>query len=272
MSWVDVLDILIMAYLIYRLLVMLRGTRAIPMGFGLLSLLLMYVVAQRIGLRTVSWLMSHIFSSFVLVAVILFQHEIRRFLTTFFQPRWFRSRSERVHPAIEDIVLAVNTLSSRRIGALIVLERTVGLRGIIETGIRLDARLSYDLLISIFMPQSPLHDGAVVLRGQRILAASCFLPLTVNPYLARTLGTRHRAAIGITEESDALAIVVSEETGKISLAEGGRIRTGLTPTQLRRLLMERLEIAPRQKPAPKSAESPAISPAEAISKQETTPS
>ena len=240
MTWIDVLDILIMAFLIYRLFLMLRGTRAIPMGLGLFSLLVMYVLARYLGLRTVSWLMSHIFSYFVLVVFILFQHEIRRFLTSLFQLPVTHPKGKAVRQDIEEIVLAANTLASRKIGALIVLERQVGLEAYIETGIRLDARLSYDLLTTIFIPGGPLHDGAVIVRGHQLVAASCFLPLTSNPYLARTLGTRHRAAIGVTEESDALAVIVSEETGKISLAENGRIRTGLTPTQLRNLLREKL--------------------------------
>lgn len=261
MSWVDLLDIVIMAYLIYRLLLMLRGTRAIPMGLGLFSLLVMYLVAQRLKLQTVSWFMGHIFSYFVLVVIILFQHEIRRFLTSFFQFRLGPRYGQRVRKDIEEIVLAVNSMASRKIGALIVVERQVGLESHIETGIRLDARLSYDLLTSIFFPGGPLHDGAVIIRGDRIVAASCFLPLTSNPYLARTLGTRHRAAIGVTEESDALAIVVSEETGRISFAEAGRIRTGITPTQVRNLLKERLapekEISRKTPALVQSAETPA---------------
>ena len=253
MSWIDIIDILIMAYLIYRLLLMLRGTRAIPMGVGLLGLLVMYLLAQRFKLQTLSWLMGHIFSYFVLVVIILFQHEIRRFLTSLFQIRLGPRFGERIRKDIEEIVLAVNTMASQKIGALIVIERQVGLESYIETGIRLDARLSYDLLTTIFIPGGPLHDGAVIVRGDRLVAASCFLPLTANPYLARTLGTRHRAAIGVTEESDAIAVVVSEETGKISLAENGRIRTGLTVTQLRNMLRERLTPERERVPRAKSA-------------------
>ncbi len=259
MTVFDVIDILIMSFLIYRLLVLLRGTRAIPMGLGLFSLLILYVIAQRVGLPTISWFMGRIFGSFVLVVIILFQHEIRRFLTTLFQTTWIKKTHE-VRKDIEEIVLATITMSSKRIGALMVLQRNVGLESYIDTGIRLDARLSYDLLISIFIPGGPLHDGAVIIQNNRILAASCFLPLTNNPYLAHTLGTRHRAGIGITEESDALAVIVSEETGRISLADGGKIKMNLTATQLRDLLKEKFQIKEETKthsyvPAPVPSES-----------------
>lgn len=239
MTWKDILDILIIAYLVYRLLLMLRGTRAIPMGMGLFILLFMYFLGRSLNLQTVYWLMSHMFSYLVLVIVVLFQHEIRRFLTSLLQLPLHRQRGKDVPHDIEEIVLATVTLSSQKTGSLIVIERQVGLESYIDTGIRLDARLSYDLLTTIFYPGSPLHDGAAILRGHTIVAASCFLPLTSNPYLARTFGARHRAAIGLTEESDALVLIVSEESGKISLAEHGRLRTGLTATQLRNMLLEK---------------------------------
>ncbi len=247
MTWTDALDILIMAFLIYQFLLMLKGTRAIPMGLGVFTLVFIYIAARALRLKTIYWLMNHVMSAFVIIFVILFQDELRRFLTTFTQWLLPRTRIPRTRLAreIEEILLAVRTLADRRTGALIVLERKVGLQPYVETGVRMDALVSYDLIVSLFHPASPLHDGAIIIRGNRIAAASCFLPLSTNPYIARPLGTRHRAAVGITEESDALVIVVSEETGKISLAQDGKIRMGLTIQQLRRILESVLTVQPK---------------------------
>jgi diadenylate cyclase len=152
------------------------------------------------------------------------------------------------------VVLAATTLSSEKTGAIVVIEREMGLRSYIETGIALDAILTYDLLISIFNPGTPLHDGAVIVQGNRIAAAACFLPLTVNPELSRQLGSRHRAAIGVTEDTDALAVVVSEETGTVSLMAGGRIRRGLDGKDLKQALLDALEIRVEERADARPAE------------------
>jgi diadenylate cyclase len=168
-------------------------------------------------------------------AIVLFQSDIRRALAHFGQAPFFRYfyRQEAANETIEEVVVAATLLAQQRVGGIVVIEREIGLRNYIESGIPLDATLTYDLLVTIFQTSSPLHDGAAILQEGRIAAAACFLPLTVNPRLSRDLGTRHRAAIGLTEESDAAAVVVSEETGQISIALNGEIERDLTPDQLR---------------------------------------
>jgi diadenylate cyclase len=183
-------------------------------------------------------------------AIVIFQSDIRRALAHFGQAPFFRYfyRQEAVDETIEEVVVAATMLAQQKVGAIFAIEREIGLRNYIESGIPLDAALTYDLLVTIFRPGSPLHDGAVILQEGRIAAAACFLPLTVNPRLSRELGTRHRAAIGLTEESDAAAIVVSEETGKISIALNGEIERGLTPddlrARLRTLIQQRRAVRP----------------------------
>ena len=195
-------------------------------------------------------------------AIVLFQSEIRQALIFFANRLQFpilkRQRSQFGGSIYDEIVLAMTTLSSEKTGALIVLERNIGLRNFIDAGVQLDARVSYDLLVTIFNPATPLHDGAVIIQNERLAAASVFLPLTKNPEISRELGTRHRAAIGITEGTDAISLVVSEETGLISYVEGGQIRRSVETTQLRRLLLDALElplIEPRRDKKIKEAES-----------------
>src|SRR5947209_14758864 len=228
-----VLDILIIAVLIYSLLKLLRGTRALQMVLAILLLVLIYRGARWARLEMVEWLLTTLLPYFAIALIVLFQSEIRRALSRFGRNvfRWrFSSRS--VTEAHGDLALAASYFSQNRIGALIAFERDVGLRTYIESGIPLDANLSYDLLLAIFRPGSPLHDGAVIVQGTRIAGAACFLPLTLNPLTSNQLGTRHRAAIGVTEESDAVAVAVSEQTGAISLAVGGTIELGLSVEQL----------------------------------------
>jgi len=234
--WADVLDILLIAFLIYQLLLMLKGTRAIPMGLGLFTLWFIYMASERLKLQTVYWLMNHVLSAFILIFVILFQDELRRFLTGLTHWVTRLPRRGKPDPTLEEVLLAVRTLADRRTGALIVLQQTVGLRPYIETGVALDARVSYDLLVALFHRDSPLHDGAVIVQGDRIAAASCYLPLSTSPSIVRPLGSRHRAAVGLSEESDAIVIVVSEETGQVSLAYRGQIQMGLSIPQLRALI------------------------------------
>ncbi len=227
------LDILIIAALLYYLLKLFRGTRAMQMLLAVVLIVLFYRGARWARLEMVEWLLTTLLPYFAIALIVLFQPEIRRALARVgHNPFWRRFSAGDSAGALDDLVLAATHFSQNRIGALVALERDFGLRTYIESGIPLDATLSYDLLLAIFHPSSPMHDGAVIAQGGRIAAAACFLPLTLNPSISNQLGTRHRAAIGITEESDAVVVVVSEQTGAISLASGGAIETNLPPEQL----------------------------------------
>ena len=216
------LDILIVAFLVYELLRFLRGTHAVQIALGGVVLVLLYWASILFNLQTVNWLLRTFLPFLVFGIIVVFQAEIRKGLAHLGRAPFLggaaRRRQEEV---VDEIVLAATRLASERTGAILALEREMGLRSYIETGIALDAVVTYDLLVSIFHPATPLHDGAVVIQGNRVAAAACFLPLTVHPELSRTLGSRHRAAIGLSEDTDAVAIVVSEETG-IDLAGRGR--------------------------------------------------
>jgi diadenylate cyclase len=245
----DLLDIAVLSVAIYELLRLLRGTRAVQMAAGSIMLVGLFFLSRWAPLTTVNWVLRNLFGYVVFAAIVIFQNDIRRALAhigraPFF--RWF-TKKEALDDAVEEGVVAATMLADRRTGAIIVFERAIGLRNYIESGIPLDATLTYDLVVSIFQTTSPLHDGAVIIQEDRIAAAACFLPLTVNPQLSRELGTRHRAALGLTEETDALAVIVSEETGKISLALDGRIERGLSPDALR--LKLRQLMAERRAPA-----------------------
>ena len=234
-GWWDLLDIAVVSVLIYEFLKLIRGTRAVQMAAGSLLIVGLFYISRLAPLQTVNWMIRNMLVYVAFAAIVIFQSDIRRALAHFGQAPFFRYfyRQEAANETIEEIVVAATMLSSQRIGAIIAVEREIGLRNYIESGIPLDATLTYDLLVTIFHPGSPLHDGAVILQEDRIAAAACFLPLTVNPRVSRELGTRHRAAIGLTEEGDAVAVVVSEESGLISLALDGRIERGLTPDALR---------------------------------------
>ncbi len=228
-----VLDILIIAVLIYYVLKLLRGTRAIQMLVAIVLLVILYLAARWAQFEMVQWLLDTLLPYVAIALIVLFQPEIRRALDRFGRNVTL-SRFSSGSPAssYDDVVLAAGYFSQNRIGALIAFEREVGLRIYVESGIPIDASMSYDLLLAIFRPGSPLHDGAVILQGTRIASAACFLPLSLNPMISNQLGTRHRAAIGVTEESDAAVVVVSEQTGAISLAVGGAIEVGLSVEQL----------------------------------------
>lgn len=238
-AWNDVLDIAIVAFLIYQMLLIIRGTGAVQFGAGVLLLVFIFFISRWLGLKTLHWTLTMIFPYLVFIIIILFQHEIRKAISilgqnpllNFFAPRLDRG-------PLDEIVLAATAMASRQTGALIVIEREQGLKNYIEGGVTLDAKLSYDLLMSVFNPASPLHDGAVIIQGDRVSAASCFLPLTLNPYLAREMGSRHRAAIGLSEETDALIIVVSEETGKISLVHQEILLLDLDGSELKKRILE----------------------------------
>jgi diadenylate cyclase len=240
--WIDALDILIVAFAVYQIILALRGTRAFHMLLGLALLYLASRISLRLGLVTVNWALSNLLAVWFLSIIILFQPELRRALASVGRRgsllRAF-SRYQEAH-MIDEVVRAVTSLAAKKIGAIIVVERDSRLTDSVDSGTALDALVSRRMLESIFYPYSPLHDGAVILSRDRIVAAACFLPLSINPGLPRDLGTRHRAAVGITEESDAIAIVVSEETGMISLVAGGEITRNLDASALRQRLSELL--------------------------------
>jgi len=232
-----VVDILVVACLVYQALMVVRGTRAGHILVGILIVVLLYAIAVWTGLEALRSVLGFIVPYLGLAVIVLFQSEIRRTLARLGRKRWFgMGGGFRAPSSVNEILLAVEHLAQHKVGALIVLERDIGLRTFIESGVRLESLISRDLLLSIFQPGLPLHDGAVVIQKERVAAAACFLPLTTNPALSGKLGTRHRAAIGITEETDCLSLVVSEETGRISLASFGDIAQGLSlPAVLERI-------------------------------------
>jgi len=250
-SWWDLLDIALVSFLIYELLLLIRGTRAVQMALSGGFLLALFFVSRWLQLETVNWVIRNLAAYVVFAIIVLFQSDIRRALAHFGRAPFFRyfERAQSTDETLEELVIAVTNLSARRVGAIIAVERQIGLRNYIEGGIPLDALVTYDLLATIFQPGSPLHDGAAIIQGDRVAAAACFLPLSVNPRVSRDLGTRHRAALGLTEENDAVAVVVSEETGLVSLVIAGDIERGISADalrlRLRALLGGRRHRAPR---------------------------
>jgi len=234
-GWLDLIDIAIVAFLIYEFLKSIRRTRAVQMVFGVAFVVGLYYVSESAPLPTVNWLISDMLGYIVFAAIVLFQADIRRALSNIGRAPFFRylARPATTDETIEEIVVAATMLAGRHVGAIIAVERGVGLRNYIESGIPLDSTVTYDLLVSVFQTESPLHDGAVIIQENRMAAAACFLPLTVNPRIGTQFGARHRAAIGLTEESDAVAVIVSEETGDISLAIDGQVEGPVTADQLR---------------------------------------
>ncbi len=262
----NIADLILVFLLVYAVLKLVRGTRAAPMAAAIGAFALLYWVAVRQDLATLAFLLRGALLYIGVAIIVLFQSEIRQALITFgnrfrmpFARRHLGQFGEGVY---DEIILAATTLSSTKTGALIVIERNIGLKNIIDGGVKLDAELSYDLLVSIFNPESPLHDGAVVVRRHRVAAASCFLPLTLNPRLSRDLGTRHRAALGVTEDTDAVAVVVSEESGLISIVQRGEIKRGLDAPKLRAAISQALEVSPKREKV-KSPEKQADSDADA---------
>lgn len=242
----NALDIALVFIIVYVVLKLLRGTRAVPTVIGLVLLGLLYWLAVAQDLSTLEFVLRYAVLYIGFAIIVLFQSEIRQALIYFANRLRFpvlrRQRGQFGGSVYDEVVLALTTLASEKTGALIVIERSIGLRNFIDAGVHLDARLSYDLLVTIFNPTTPLHDGAVIIQNERLAAASVFLPLTKNPEVSRELGTRHRAAIGITEGSDAISLVVSEETGLITYVEAGEVRRNLDTTQLRKLLLNAMEI------------------------------
>ncbi len=242
----SIVDFTLVFIIVYVVLKLLRGTRAVPTIVGMVILALVYWFALSQDLATLEFVLRYAVAFIGIAIIVLFQSEIRQaliyFANRFRFPILGKQRAQFGGSVYDEIVLAVTTLSSTKTGALLVIERNIGLRNFVDAGVQLDARISYDLLVSIFHPETPLHDGAVIVQNERLAAASVFLPLTKNPEVSRELGTRHRAAIGITEGSDAISLVVSEETGLITYVEGGEVRRNLDPTSLRKLLLEAMEI------------------------------
>jgi diadenylate cyclase len=246
----NIADVVFVFLLVYAVLKLLRGTRASPMAAGITALVLLYWLSIKQDLATLEFVLRNGLLYIGIAIIVLFQSEIRQALITF--GNRFRMPFTRAHHGqfgegvYDEIVLAATTLASTKTGALIIIERNVGLKNVSDGGVNLDAELSYDLLVSIFNPVSPLHDGAVVIRRHRIAAASCFLPLTLNPRLSKDLGTRHRAAIGVTEDTDAVAVVVSEETGLISFVQAGEIKRGFDATKLRAAIFQALNVSAKK--------------------------
>ncbi len=236
MRWQDVLDILVVAFIIYHFLLMLKGTRAFRMLVGVGVIVFITILSQLLKLQALNWLFSNFWQMGVLILVILFQPELRRALAQMGTTPFYLGGTLKEELVLKEIVEAAHTLATRKIGALIVLEREMGLKNYIDSGIIMRAEVSKELLISIFLPYSPLHDGATIVRYDKIMAAACLLPLSTDPRISKVLGTRHRAALGLSEETDAVVIVVSEESGIISVAIGGKLTRQLDKESLYRVL------------------------------------
>ena len=237
LRWQDLVDILIVAYVLYRILLMIRGTKTVQMMLGLFVIAGGYYLAQRFELYIISWAIQNLLAYLVFAILIIFHPELRRILTQVGQNTFFRyfygvEKSQ----VIDEIVRSTEWLSSRRVGSLMVIERNIGLKNYVDSGVNIDGEASKELLSSIFISGAPLHDGAAIIKGNRIVAAACFLPLTLSSNVSKELGTRHRAAIGITEETDAVVVITSEETGSVSIAVGGEITRHLTSPELKQAL------------------------------------
>lgn len=249
MTWTvmikDVLDILIVSYIIYLLLVIIRGTRAVQLLKGIFILVVTWAISTWFELYTLQWMMNQMFNFGILAVVIIFQPELRRALEQLGRGKLFGSRSssqqDETGRVVGELIKAVNYMSRRKIGALIVFERSTGLNEYIESGIAMNSQLSSELLINIFIPNTPLHDGAVIIKGDLIAAAACYLPLSENPFISKELGTRHRAGIGISEVGDAISVIVSEETGQVSLALNGQVVRDIKEESLISKLFEELK-------------------------------
>lgn len=237
--WIlDFLDIALMSVVLYRLLLILKGTKAVQMLIGLGILLLASLASRYLELYTIDWLVQSFWAQIVIAIIVLFQPEIRRALAHIGEAQFLTFTKAEELKSLEEIVRASVSLANKKIGALIVIERDTSLKDFIEVGTPLDAKVSRELLASIFHPTSPIHDGAVIIKGNRIAAAGCFLPITLSSELSKSLGTRHRAGVGLTEETDAVAIIVSEETGFISMAMDGKLETKLDMGTMRDLLTD----------------------------------
>ncbi|MFB9331157.1 diadenylate cyclase CdaA [Paenibacillus aurantiacus] len=258
-EWIkDIIDVAIVSYIIYKLILLVRGTKAVQLLKGIFVLVGTWAISTWFNLYTLKWLMNQMFTFGVVTVLIIFQPELRRALEQLGRGKLFSRTSvvERdVSDRINEIIKAIQYLAKRKIGALIVFERSTGLNDYIESGIQMESRTSSELLINIFIPNTPLHDGAVIIRGNQIMAAGCYLPLSENPFISKELGTRHRAGIGITEVCDAVSVIVSEETGQVSLAVGGMIVRDIKEESLISKLFEELNPNVKEK-QPLSSKTP----------------
>lgn len=243
------LDITLVSYALYKMFSLIRGTRAVPLINGIFLLGIGYLVATRLGLYTIQFILEKVFIAASVAIPILFQPELRRALEHLGRGRLLQinrnteeMREDELNQLIDQVVRAAEILGRTKTGALMILERETGLGEYIDTGIKIDGRVSWEMLTNIFIPNTPLHDGAVIIRGNRVAAAACWLPLAEASLLAHELGTRHRAGVGITEQSDAVTIIVSEETGGISLAQSGKLVRHLDDKTLREMLTTLLEV------------------------------
>jgi diadenylate cyclase len=250
-DWIkDLIDVGIVSFIIYKLFLLVRGTRAVQLLKGIFVLAAAWAISTWFNLYTLKWLMNQMFTfGIITVVLILFQPEVRRALEQLGRGKLFgrsNGADRDINDRISQVIKAVNYLSERKIGALIVFERETGLNEYIESGIRMESNISSELMINLFIPNTPLHDGAVIIRGSQIMAAACYLPLSENPFISKELGTRHRAAIGISEVCDAISVVVSEETGKVSLALGGMVVRDIKQESLISKLFD--ELSPKSNP------------------------
>ena len=237
LRWLDFLDIALVAFLIYRIVLIIKGATAFRILAGVAFLLAANLIAQYSGLATLNKILDHFISSLLLVLLIIFQSDIRRAIITLGRGRLFGSmRDTEESEVLSELVKTAETLAAKKIGALVVVERDMLVDDFLETGTEIDAKVTSELISSIFLPYSPIHDGAVLIQKGKLTKAGCFLPLTQNPEVSKALGTRHRAAIGLTEMVDAVVIVVSEETGAISVVVGGRITRDLDSATLIKVL------------------------------------
>ncbi|PYZ95575.1 TIGR00159 family protein [Alteribacter lacisalsi] len=237
-------DIALVTFVIYKLIMIIRGTRAVQLVKGIVVILAVWFISSFLGLQTLNWIMSTAIAYGLLAIIIIFQPELRRALEQLGRGKFFAKSSaaqkEEMKDTINHIVKAANYMGKRRIGALISLERETGMTDYVETGIPMNARLTSELLINVFIPNTPLHDGAVIIKGTEITAAACYLPLSENPFISKELGTRHRAALGVSEVTDSVTLAVSEETGGISLTKNGELHRNLDEETLRELLIKEM--------------------------------
>jgi uncharacterized protein (TIGR00159 family) len=239
--WQDALDVGIITFLVYRALQIVRGSRAMQMIIGLAVILVAYVSSRALGLFTLNWILDNFLGSIILVIIVIFQSDIRRALTQVGSAPLFAAGDravQRREDILEEIVQAAMSLAAKRVGGLIVIQREVGLNEYMEIGTRLDARVSRELIESVFSPHSPIHDGALVVQKGRVTAVRCLLPLSTNPSLRKTWGTRHRAALGVTEETDCVAVIISEQEGTVALVVGGNVTENIDGARLRLVLQD----------------------------------
>ncbi len=245
---ITLLDLVLVWYVVYRVLLLIRGTKTVQVLVGLILIIIAFAVSKFLGLMTLSWILDYFVNSFIFILIVVFQHDIRRGLSKMGRNPFFHGIStlEEVF-FIEELVKASSALSNKRVGALIVIEREADLTEFTEEGTAIDAKVNREMIMSIMHPSSPIHDGAIIVQDGRMTFAGCFLPLSSNPKISRELGTRHRAAIGVSEETDALVIVVSEETGKISFVMDGQITRDLDSNTLKKILQNTLGLSTSKK-------------------------